>query len=696
MSSLSLTPTASDGIVRLSGRTLVLARGLWLLVCISAVILFLVALPYRWKELAQPSAVTLTNLSALGLSSTFFAAYSVFWELIIAVPAIIVGFIIFWRCGEQRVALLSAMALIVFGVASGTITPTIRSLLGLNPVIDFIQHTLEFIAWYSFAIFFYTFPNGHFVPGWTRWAALILLPLFFLWNFAEESFLAPPNWPKHWFIILFLLQFGSWVFSQVYRYRHVSNPIERQQTKWVVYAIIVTLTTFILFGLLGAFIPGYDLLVEEQPNPQSFAFMLVTWLTSPIMVLIPGALFISILRYHLWDIDIVINRTLVYGALTLTTMGIYIVIVGSLGNLIHEQFRSLGAFLATGLVAVSFSPLRDLIQRAVNRMMYGDRDDPYAALARLRHRMELVVATEAILPTIAETAATALKLPYTAVRLDQEIVASYGTKPNMGGVESFPLVYQGQAIGYLDAAARVAGEMLTAPERRLLSDIAHQAGIAIHDMRLTLELQRARERLVTTREEERRRLRRDLHDGLGPKMAGQALILEAVRDSLEPGSPNRVLLDHLIDDSQATVAEIRQLVHGLRPPALDDLGLVGAIRALASQFESGKLHMTVILPDDLPMLPAAVEVAAYRIIQEALTNVVRHAKARACTVRVIMNQQSLEIEISDDGTGLSPNRQAGIGLSSMRERAEEIGGSLRIDTQSQVGTRVHTRLPLTL
>lgn len=693
MSSLSIPKSAPTPVPGLSGRTLQFARLAWLLICSSATLAFLAALPARWTLLTNPSSTNTANLAALGLTPTFFAAYSIFWELVMVVPNIIVGLIIFRRCGEQRIALFTSLVLIVFNVANGTLTPTLRALLGIHPALDLLQHMLEFIAWYGFALFFYLFPTGRFVPGWTRWAALLLLPIFLLWNFAEDSPLAPPNWPQVWFMVLFLGQFGSWVFSQVYRYRRVSGPVERQQTKWVVYAIVITLLVFILTGIVGAFVPGYELLVEEQSTPQAFAFMLGSWLTSPVMILLPLAMAFSIIRHRLWDIDLVINRTLVYGLLTTLTIGLYIFMVGYLGNLLEAQNRSILGFLATGMIAVVFQPLRLFLQRLVNRLMYGDRDEPYIVLSRLSQRLDLALAPGDVIPAILETIIQTLKLPYAALRLNDETMSFQGALPTNVAPVSFPLLYRGEAIGQLVVAPRAAGETFTAAERRLLEDIARQAGVVAHNVRLTSELQRAREKLVTAREEERRRLRRDLHDGLGPKLAGQALILEAVRDSLVPESHNRALVDHLIDDSQTIVSEVRELVHGLRPPALDEHGLAGALRLLAARCESNKLQISVSTPDPVPSLPAAVEVAAYRIAQEALTNVVKHAQARSCQVNLIINQ-ALELQITDDGVGFPENRATGVGLTSMRERAEEIGGQCFVRADKNGGARVIAQLPI--
>jgi signal transduction histidine kinase len=258
------------------------------------------------------------------------------------------------------------------------------------------------------------------------------------------------------------------------------------------------------------------------------------------------------------------------------------------------------------------------------------------------------------------------------------------------------LVYQGEAVGQLILAPRVGDATFSAADRRLLDDIAHQAGVAVHALRLTADLQRSRERLVTAREEERRRLRRDLHDGLGPQLATQTLKLEAARD-LVMSDPNRAsdLLSGLIADSLNAIADIRRLVYALRPPALDELGLISAVREQAAQYGSDQLAITLDAPERLPALPAAVEVAAYRIVQEALTNVVKHACARTCTVQIQLLGQgmhrTLSLEVRDDGVGLPAQPRAGIGLNSMRERAGELGGELTMN--SGRGTRVSAYLP---
>jgi signal transduction histidine kinase len=330
--------------------------------------------------------------------------------------------------------------------------------------------------------------------------------------------------------------------------------------------------------------------------------------------------------------------------------------------------------------------------------MYGERDDPYAVLTRLGQRLEVTLAADAMLPTIVETVAQALKLPYAAIAVHgygAPTVIAYGT-PVFAPLR-LPLIYGSETVGQLLLAPRALGEDFSPADRRLLEGLAHQAGTAVHAVRLTHDLQQSRERLVTTREEERRRLRRDLHDGLGPMLAGFTLQVAAIRNLLvRDQAAADALLSELGTEIEAAVGDIRRLVYDLRPPALDELGLVGAIRTRAAQYSAnltGGLQVRVEVPNDLPSLPAAVEVAAYRIAEEALANVVRHAQARTCVVRLSI-ADALRLEICDDGVGLPAARHMGVGLLSLRERAVELGGSCVVEAVPAGGTRVCALLPL--
>jgi two-component system NarL family sensor kinase len=510
------------------------------------------------------------------------------------------------------------------------------------------------------------------------------------------------------------------LLSVVLRMRRARGD-ERQQLKWFLFAA----APLTVLGGLG----GLDVMVAYATTdfmsvfPQPVYMLHSLDLLLPIVyaevsasLLVPICTYVAILRYNLYDIDVVINRTLAYSALTASVVGIYVLAVGGLGALFQAQGNLGISLVATGLVAILFQPLRGKLQRGVNRLMYGERDDPYAVISRLGRRLEATLAPEAVLPTLVETIAQALKLPYVAILLKEgegfRTTAAYGSP--RGEPESLPLVYQREEIGRLVLSPRAPGERFSDADRRLLEDLARQAEVAVHAVRLTDDLQRSRERLVATREEERRRLRRDLHDGLGPTLASLALRLDAARKlvRLKPEDAEQ-LLARMKDQTQDTVGDVRRLVYGLRPPALDDLGLVAAIlqqaeshgfvvedssgdREKGAAGEDRSVSFSLEAPEDLPSLPAAVEVAAYRIAQEAITNVARHAHAKTCCVRLSVDRAGdvLELEVTDDGVGMPEDRQAGVGMSSMRERAEELGGTLLVEPGPEGGTRVLTRLPL--
>ena len=465
-----------------------------------------------------------------------------------------------------------------------------------------------------------------------------------------------------------------------------SRGTEREQLKWLVYGSVLAFGGLLVFNLWYLAWPddaiAYELAVGS------------TWVMLAIIVIAAG---IAILRHRLYDIDLIINRTLVYSALSAGVVGLYVLLVGALGALFQTSGNLAVALLATGLAALLFQPLRARLQRGVNRLMYGQRDDPYAVLSGLSRQLKTTPVPAAVLPNIAQAVAQTLKLPYVALALQRgnglEIAAAYGVP--VGEPLRLPLVYQTETVGQLLVAPRAPGEAFTPAERRLLDDIALQAGIAAHAVQLTHDLQRSRERLVTAREEERRRLRRDLHDGLGPTLASLSMQLDAAQTLVaEHPDEGVALLGAIRHELQDTVGTVRRLVYALRPPILDQLGLVAALREHARQLGGDGLLITIEATDERPVLPAAVEVATYYIAVEAMTNVARHAHARRCTVSLAVDPSWVELEVADDGRGVPAEHRAGVGVQSMRERAEEVGGAFSLEAAPGGGTRVRARLPL--
>jgi signal transduction histidine kinase len=492
------------------------------------------------------------------------------------------------------------------------------------------------------------------------------------------------------------------LFSLIVRLRRAQGD-ERQQVKWFLYAAVpaaVGLSPVLLISYYCSPSTGsatiFLFTVTDESSREVLKFSL--YVTVFGLLVLPVFTYIAILRYRLYDIDLLINRTLVYGALSACVVALYALVVGYLG-VVLGMGANLATSLATiGLVAVLFAPLRDRLQRGVNRLMYGERDEPYKVLSDLGASLEATLAPESVLPTVVETVARALKLPYAAITLKQDGVfveaARYGKKPE-GEPLIVPLTYQQETVGQLVVSPRTPGESFTKSDVRLLGDLARHIEVAAYAVRLTADLQRSRERLVTAREEERRRLRRDLHDGVGPQLAALTLKLETARKLLSHDPQASTLMADLSERARATVSDVRRSVHALRPPALDELGLIPALREGAAQYSQNGLRVSVEAPESLPPLSAAAEVATYHIAQEAMTNVVRHAGARNCSVRIALGEEAgtLSVEIEDDGRGIGEEHKVGVGLHSMRERAEELGGRCIISSLAGGGTLVSAELP---
>jgi signal transduction histidine kinase len=460
-----------------------------------------------------------------------------------------------------------------------------------------------------------------------------------------------------------------------------ADRVGRQQLKWLLATLpftIVSLVATLVF-----------------PGTWSLALAL------PTGILMPIAIGIAVLRYRLYEIDILLNRAVLYGMLTAGMAAAYLAVVVAARSL--RPVFGLGSsnlavqVIATVLAASALWPLHDRVQRRVDRLFYGDRGVPYEALARLGRRIEEAADPESALSSVVKTIADSLRLPYAALELrlgdGWSPAAAHGEAPAQ--VVAFALTFQRETVGRLLVGTRSRDEQLGPDDERLLADLARQAGPAAHAVALRRALDASRAGLVTTREEERRRLRRDLHDGLGPTLAGLTLGLDTAR-ARSAGQPElQELLGKLKAETQRAVADVRRIVYGLRPPTLDEFGLVGSLREEVGrlQYEAPSLTVTLDAPaEDLADLPAAVEVACYRIVTEALTNVTRHAHATQCSVRLRLNH-GLDVNICDDGVGLPEGWRAGVGIASMRERVTELGGDLVIEPSLPHGTRINAYLP---
>lgn len=679
-----------------------LARAAWLVLAASILVALVQAAPiYLAQQMqictidssqcAQQGLMTaerLSQLEAMGITLPVWGAYTLISRLILNFLFFLTALVIVLRKPGEWMPLFVAFFLLTFSANNGVINA-----LGLSSAAWAIPaRVLTAAAWVSFLLFFTLFPGGHFAPRWMGWVVLaysviLLSSLVFSGTFLDIGTLLP------WFgTVYFPSLFAAMLGAQVYRYRRVSTPTQRQQTRWVVYGISMMLALAIVFILPMIFSPAY--------TQSTFFFILSGGLANYVLLLLPLSIGVAMVSSRLWDIDRLINRTLVYGVLTLIIGASYVLVVGGLSSLFQIRDDLWVSLLVTALVAVLFQPLRERLQQGVNRLMYGQRDEPYAVLSRLSFRLGTILAPDAVLPAIVETTAQALKLPYAAILLGSgetqtlgaEFPLSSGRWNQEPNLYHLPLNYQAEPLGELVILPRASDEPVNDQDKSLLGELARQAGAAINAVRLTIDLQQAREHLVLALEEERRRLRRDLHDGLGPSLANIAMLTETARDlyAQDPGQADD-LLNNAVRQNQMAIEDIRRLVYDLRPPALDELGLAAALQEQVAVFEHSGIQFHFSAPESLPMLPAAVEVAAYRITMEAIHNVVQHSKAGQCLISLAL-AETLEINIRDDGLGVPVSHRAGVGLFSMRERAAELGGICTIASDEK-GTSIQARLP---
>jgi signal transduction histidine kinase len=497
-----------------------------------------------------------------------------------------------------------------------------------------------------------TNPAGHLVPSAVTQAGLALATLAFYASIVIA------------------------VIHLVLRYRRSGTDV-RQQMKWVVWA-----------GSIGVI----ELATEMIPGNQLSQY------SGPVASgLVSASLCIAIVRHRLFDIDLVINRTLVFAVLSAGVIGLYVAVVAVAGAAFDEPVPIGPGLIAAAVVALAFGPARSRLQSGVDRLLYGERRTPFRAISQLGLRLETVAGPRE-LRVVAETVVRALRVPYAAIiDLSGRTLAEHGTIRGQATVR--PLTYQANVVGQLMICPRHSEDGFGRADQQLLDELSRPIGAALHAVQLSEDLKASRIRLVSAKEEERRRLRRDLHDGLGPKLAALGLKVDAAHaladDRLED---SKQLLRRVKDEIRTTIDDIRRLVYGLRPPALDELGLVEALREATTRFDQSPHTLKVGLeaPDELPPLPAAVEVAAYWIATEAITNVVRHSGARRADVSLQLSPDNsmLEIRVADNGAGLRPDWRPGVGTASMRERAEEVGGRFSVRSGDVGGTEVCAHLPI--
>jgi signal transduction histidine kinase len=542
------------------------------------------------------------------------------------------------------------------------------------PTADPVPTVLTGAAWFAvFPLIMSTYPDGFFVPRWTAivtvgWAGLAVAYLASNGSVADQTWWAPLAFTN---VLL--------VLPQAYRYRRRATTAERESARWAILATVLAFAGFVIILLVEG-----GTVAEHGPLSVATANLLG--------LIIPVGLAVGLLRPRTLDVDAALR----WCVIVLGTGALLAPMFWGAGHLIAEAggTDSPAAWWAAGLVAALTVPAVRAATRVADRFLFGARPEPDAAVRELAARLAGHADPDAVTATIAGLVGDALALDQVELSGLGLPTVTIGSRPE--APRSVPIVYQGEVIGTITVGPRRGESDLTRRDLTVLRQLAAFAAPALHGARAVSQLMEARARSVLAREEERKSLRRDLHDDLAPTLAGMGMSAAAISALARSGDPGTIAVaDDLLADIRAAIGQTRELAYGLRPPILDDLGLVAAIRhRLRVAFPGSVPQVTVVAPDGRLPLPAAVELAALRIVQEAVSNVRRHASAQTCLVTVRRGPGDLRIEVADDGVGIPTAPPAGLGLSSIRGRAEELGGTARIERRPDGGTLVAVRLPV--
>jgi signal transduction histidine kinase len=508
-------------------------------------------------------------------------------------------------------------------------------------------------------------------------------------------------------IILPIGVIGS-LASLVLRFRR-STGIERLQLRWLVTAAA---TVAVLYAV--ALVLSFNTTWASSSTPGWLAVLQTVAIAS--FGLIPIAIGISVLRYHLFDIDVVVNRALLFGAMAIFITAVYVGIVVGVGALVGSQASPVLSAAAAGIVALAFQPARRRAQRLADRLVYGQRATPYEVLSEFSERIGHTYANDELLPRMAQalaegTGASRVDLwirigdelrAEAAWPRDAERPAPLGAEENAEGSVSStsmlePIRHRGEFLGALSIAKKP-GESITPTEEKLVRDLAAQAGLVMRNVVLTEQLMNtiedlraSRQRLVTAQDEGRRRIERNLHDGAQQQIVALTVKLRLLGQLIDRDAQKAMsMVSDLQTDANDALEQLRDLARGIYPPLLADQGLVAALQAQARKASVP----TVVRSDGVGRYPQDTEAAVYFCVLEALTNVAKYSGATKAEVRLAQNNGELRLEVTDDGTGFDTVEMTyGTGLQGMADRLDAIGGILSVASTPGQGTTIEGRIP---
>ena len=610
-----------------------------------------------WPELSQQG---FDDLAALGIPPWIWVAFASAASLIWWIVPFAFGLMF---AADHRVPAGVAVLWFTFSLWTLSAAPS-------DPVVLMVLRTLTLGAWFTL---FATFPTGRFVPRWVAaapvlavaWSIVLLTP-------AAEAAQAA-NDPLWWTLIsaVYVACIAVIIAAQIVQFRR-GDADERRSVRLLLVAFVPFLAlgvfTIFLNASLDATAFGYG----------TFGGALLYQASAFLTVVLVGCIGVAALRHRAYGVRLALDRVLV-GTVTLAFAATIYVSVVLIASLVAPVGLAQGVATVTTAVVLAGTYAR--IARGMGRLVHGDADDPSAVADALAHRVAEATSPEELGPRIAAELAERLRFPGVTIHAEHA-PAVRGEAGRPGGRRTaLDLTFDGQTVGHVDVTLRLGQTRLSSRDRTALGAASGPLATAVTAYRMSDEVRRSRFAVVAGRDEERRMLRRQLHDEIGPTLALAGHRIAASRDD-----PSQ--LDGAARTVEDAVAQVRAISRELRPPALDEWGLRAALAAFAGGLA---LPTTVTAPERVE--PSVVEVAVYRITVEALLNAARHAHARRADISVRMTDGGLILDVDDDGTGMGPDSEPGVGTLSMRERAAELGGSLTIVRSPLGGVRVHAELP---